>query len=64
MGCVSGDKKLAKENTSICIIRVDSIFAMMDRDAMQPYLNKLELLKKYDNNGSNALGILSTTGLW
>jgi len=61
VGCISGDDKSTKENTSIGIIRVDDTFAMIDGDVLQPYLDKLELLKKDENDGFNGFGILSTT---
>jgi len=50
VGCVSGDDELTKENASIGIVRVDGTFAMMDGDALQPYLDKLELSKKDDDD--------------
>jgi 20S proteasome subunit alpha 6 len=43
VGCVSGDDELTKENGSIGIVGKDMKFTLLEGDALQPYLDKLEL---------------------
>ncbi|KAL3904127.1 MAG: hypothetical protein SGILL_010189, partial [Bacillariaceae sp.] len=43
VGCVSGDDELTKENGSICIVGKDQKFTMLEGDALQPYLDRLEV---------------------
>lgn len=45
VGCVSGDDELTKDNASIGIVHTDGTFQMMDGEALQPYLDRLELKK-------------------
>lgn len=48
VGCVSGDNELTKENGSIAVVGKDEDFVLIEGDALQPYLDKLEL-----NTGGN-----------
>lgn len=43
VGCVSGDDELTKENGSIAILGKDQKFTMLEGDALQPYLDRLEV---------------------
>jgi 20S proteasome subunit alpha 6 len=43
VGCVSGDDELTKENASIGIVGVDDKFILLEGEALQPYLDRLEL---------------------
>ncbi|KAG7369068.1 proteasome alpha subunit [Nitzschia inconspicua] len=43
VGCVSGDDELTKENGSIAFLGKDQKFTMLEGDALQPYLDRLEL---------------------
>ena len=43
VGCVSGDDELTKENASVGIVGVDEKFTLLEGDALQPYLDRLEL---------------------
>jgi len=43
VGCVTGDAELTKENASIGIVGVDEKFVLLEGDALQPYLDRLEL---------------------
>jgi 20S proteasome subunit alpha 6 len=43
VGCVSGDDELTKDNGSIGIVGKDMKFTLLEGDALQPYLDKLEL---------------------
>lgn len=43
VGCVSGDDELTKENASIGIVGKDEKFTLLEGDALQPYLDRLEL---------------------
>jgi 20S proteasome subunit alpha 6 len=42
-GCVSGDNDLTKENASISIVAKDQSYILMEGDALQPYLDRLEI---------------------
>mmetsp|Transcript_21935 Transcript_21935/g.26445 ORF Transcript_21935/g.26445 Transcript_21935/m.26445 type:complete len:265 (-) Transcript_21935:518-1312(-) len=43
VGCVSGDDELTKENGSIAIVGKDQKLTLLEGEALQPYLDKLEL---------------------
>mmetsp|Transcript_4904 Transcript_4904/g.12463 ORF Transcript_4904/g.12463 Transcript_4904/m.12463 type:complete len:269 (-) Transcript_4904:125-931(-) len=43
VGCVSGDDELTKENGSIAIVGKDQKFTMIEGDALQTYLDRLEV---------------------
>jgi len=43
VGCVSGDDELTNENGSIAIVGKDMTFTLLEGDALQPYLDRLEL---------------------
>jgi 20S proteasome subunit alpha 6 len=43
VGCVSGDDELTKENGSIVILGKDQKFTMLEGDALQPFLDRLEV---------------------
>lgn len=43
VGCVSGDDELTKENGSIAIVGKDESYTLLEGDALQPYLDRLEL---------------------
>ena len=43
VGCVSGDDELTKDNGSIAIVGKNETFTLLEGDALQPYLDRLEL---------------------
>jgi 20S proteasome subunit alpha 6 len=43
VGCVSGDDELTKENGSIAILGKNQKFTLLEGDALQPYLDRLEV---------------------
>lgn len=43
VGCVSGDDELTKENASISIVGANEKLVLIEGDALQPYLDRLEL---------------------
>lgn len=43
VGCVSGDDELTKENGSIAILGKDQKYTIIEGDALQPYLDRLEV---------------------
>jgi len=43
VGCVSGDDELTKENGSIAIVGKDQNYTLLEGDALQPYLDRLEV---------------------
>lgn len=43
VGCVSGDDELTKENASIVIVGRDEKVTLLEGDALQPYLDRLEI---------------------
>jgi 20S proteasome subunit alpha 6 len=43
VGCVSGDDELTKENASIAIVGKNQKFTLLEGDALQPYLDRLEI---------------------
>jgi 20S proteasome subunit alpha 6 len=43
VGCVSGDDELTKENASIAIVGKNEKFTLLEGDALQPYLDRLEI---------------------
>jgi 20S proteasome subunit alpha 6 len=50
VGCVSGDDELTKENGSIAILGKDQKFTMLEGDALQTYLDRLEVKNAADND--------------
>jgi len=51
VGCVSGDDELTKENGSVAIVGKDEKLTLIEGDALQPYLDRLEL--KSDGDGDD-----------
>ena len=45
MGCISGDDELTKENGSIAVVGKDQKFMLLEGDALQPYLDRLEVTR-------------------
>ena len=43
MGCVSGDDELTVENVSIAVVGKDQPFQLLEGDALQPFLDQLEV---------------------
>lgn len=43
LGCVSGDDELTKENGSVAVVGKDDQLLLLEGDALQPYLDRLEL---------------------
>ncbi len=43
VGCVSGDDELTKENASIAFVGKDETYVLLEGDALQPYLDRLEV---------------------
>ena len=43
VGCVSGDDELTKENGSIAFVGKDQKYTLLEGDALQPYLDRLEV---------------------
>lgn len=54
VGCVSGDDELTKDNGSIGIVGKDMIFTLLEGDALQPYLDKLELKEPDEEEAKEA----------
>lgn len=50
VGCVSGDDELTKENGSIAILGKDQKFTLLEGDALQPYLDRLEVRNAADDD--------------
>jgi len=50
VGCVSGDDELTKENASIAFVGKDNKFTLLEGDALQPYLDRLELRGNDDDD--------------
>lgn len=50
VGCVSGDDELTKENASIAIVSKDESYTLLEGDALQPYLDRLELKGNDDDD--------------
>jgi 20S proteasome subunit alpha 6 len=43
VGCVSGDDELTAQNASIAIVGKDQSFTLIEGEALQPYLDQLEV---------------------
>lgn len=43
VGCVSGDDELTKENGSICVLGKDKKYTLLEGEALQPYVDRLEI---------------------
>merc|ERR1711935_915366 len=43
VGCVTGDDELTKENGSIAFLGKDQKYTLLEGDALQPYLDRLEV---------------------
>eukprot|EP00540_Astrosyne_radiata_P004544 CAMPEP_0116840836 /NCGR_PEP_ID=MMETSP0418-20121206/10587_1 /TAXON_ID=1158023 /ORGANISM="Astrosyne radiata, Strain 13vi08-1A" /LENGTH=266 /DNA_ID=CAMNT_0004471189 /DNA_START=28 /DNA_END=828 /DNA_ORIENTATION=+ len=54
VGCVSGDNELTKENASIAIVGVGEDFTLLEGDALQPFLDRLELKGGDDDDDDDA----------
>jgi 20S proteasome subunit alpha 6 len=50
VGCVSGDDELTAANGSICIVGKDQAFTLIEGDALQPYLDQLEVKRVDDDD--------------
>lgn len=51
VGCVTGDDELTKDNGSIAIVGIDQKFTMLEGDALQPYLDRLEVTRAEEREG-------------
>jgi hypothetical protein len=47
---VSGDDELTAANGSICIVGKDQSFTLIEGDALQPYLDQLEVKRVDDDD--------------
>jgi len=54
VGCVSGDDELTNENGSIAIVSKDESFTLLEGDALQPYLDRLELTRNEEGGDDDA----------
>jgi len=50
VGCVTGDAELTKANASIGIVGVDEKFTLLEGDALQPFLDRLEIKQVEDDD--------------
>jgi 20S proteasome subunit alpha 6 len=53
VGCVSGDDELTKDNGSIVILGLDQKFTLLEGDALQPYLDRLEVTRAEEKDDSD-----------
>ena len=50
VGCVSGDDELTADNGSIAVVGTDQTFTLIEGEALQPYLDRLEVRRGDDDD--------------